>query len=678
MARYKTLVPITLLMVLLVGCKAPTPPSSEPKKDETKSSTPGPGKPGSDPTKPTTNNDLRNTFVVQPNDPYAKLKAAIADYRSWYGEQVRGFVNRHRLMVAAAINKSNRFRSALRVMYKQSNYGFYYFGAEGANERANVLQSFVLDLPSHALDNELYFTKSLVPEIEAQKKLVADYKALKDEKLSSPKSESLWKILRSPKAMTADELKAAFTRDGLTDSDAANIAALKSRTQKLFPLRETLNRAQIGLDIKLMRNFFVYSLSFKNVWLYEILKENKLNHKYQKLTTAALTASWAEVSKAKTFADGLRGLWPLDPQYERLRKALATYRKLAKGPQPKKLKISRNAVFRKGHANELIREVKARLALEGFYKGEVPYTRKFDAALVEAVTKYQASHAQLEDGKITKILLRSLNIPFEHRAKVIEINLERWRKTRVAYGDPLFFKVNLAAQRVELVKDQKVLRTHRVIVGSNKKDTDAEGKTDHINRTAMFSRPMTMVVLNPIWRVPPRIKKLELDKELEREPDYYEKNKFVVTTKPDGSEVVYQNPGPQNALGLVKFLFPNPHSIYMHDTPKRHLFKLPYRAFSHGCIRMDKPLDMARELFKLQGLLSEAEMKKILKSEKETVIKLKTKIPVHIEYYTVTVADDGTVEFHNDIYYYDRDWFREQRKKARLRTQNGVQLSNRP
>ncbi|MCA9522116.1 MAG: L,D-transpeptidase family protein [Myxococcales bacterium] len=676
MFRYKTLLPLITIAFLLGGCKAPTSSPNETPSTETKA--PTQNKPGSDP-KSQTGGDRRETpLVVSPLDPDRKLKLAIGDYFSWYGEQARGFINRHRLMVAAAINKSNRFRGALRVVYKQSNYGFHFFDAKGATERATILQQFVADLPSHALDNELYFTKTLIPELAAEKRLAAEYQALKDQPFSNPKSAALWAILRNPKRPTGDALKPLFTKANLTESDAALVAELKKRTLQLFALREKLNRAQIGLDIKLMRNFFVYSLSFKNVWLYEILKENKLNHKYQKLATAALMASWAEVTKAKSFADGLRRMWPQDPQYERLRKALATYRALSKGPQPKKLKIGRKTIYKKGQSHELIREVKARLALEGFYKGPKPYTRKFDTALVEAVTTYQASHAQLEDGKISKYILRSLNIPFEHRAKVIAINLERWRKSRVVSSDPRFFRVNLAAQRVHLYKDGKVIETHRVIVGSNRKDTDATGKTDHINRTAMFSRPMTMVVLNPYWRVPPRIKKLELDKELEREPDYYEKNKFTITTKPDGTEVVYQNPGPLNALGQVKFLFPNPHMIYMHDTPKRHLFKLPYRAFSHGCIRVDKPVDLARTLFKLDNLLTEEQLKKILKSEKETVIKLKTKIPVHIEYYTASVADDGTVEFHNDIYYYDRDWFREQRKKARLRTQNGVQLSNKP
>ena len=138
---------------------------------------------------------------------------------------------------------------------------------------------------------------------------------------------------------------------------------------------------------------------------------------------------------------------------------------------------------------------------------------------------------------------------------------------------------------------------------------------------------------------------------------FYEKNNYTVRVLEDGTEVVYQNAGPGNALGRVKFLFPNEHSIYMHDTAKKKLFKNRIRAYSHGCMRVHKALDLAEYLLERQGLMTAKELKAVLESKKERGVNLKEHIPVHIDYNTISVSENGDMMFLLDIYEYDKAFY---------------------
>jgi murein L,D-transpeptidase YcbB/YkuD len=128
----------------------------------------------------------------------------------------------------------------------------------------------------------------------------------------------------------------------------------------------------------------------------------------------------------------------------------------------------------------------------------------------------------------------------------------------------------------------------------------------------------------------------------------------VVETREDGSQLVYQKPGPWNALGLVKFLFPNDYSIYMHDTNRRDLFKNTIRAYSHGCMRVENALEMARFIFEKDGRLTSDKFDAVMKTRTERGFALRTKIPVHVEYNTVSVDDAGHMMFFLDVYKYDQ------------------------
>ncbi len=217
-------------------------------------------------------------------------------------------------------------------------------------------------------------------------------------------------------------------------------------------------------------------------------------------------------------------------------------------------------------------------------------------------------------------------------------------------------RVNIAGFTAVFFRDGVEARRHRVVVGNNEVGTQEEhGYRGYFNRTRLFSREMETIVLNPTWRVPNRIKEEELDPKLIEEPDYYERHNYSVAIRDDGTEEVVQGPGPGNALGLVKFLFPNEWSIYMHDTPKKRLFGRPVRAFSHGCMRTADALDLARWiLVDLEGMEPDR-FDKIVDSRETYGIALKTHIPVTIDYNTVGVHETGRMMFYADVYRFDRD-----------------------
>ena len=158
-------------------------------------------------------------------------------------------------------------------------------------------------------------------------------------------------------------------------------------------------------------------------------------------------------------------------------------------------------------------------------------------------------------------------------------------------------------------------------------------------------------MLNPVWNVPTRIVVYELEKEAEKNPDFYEKHGYIRRELSDGTVIIRQSPGPRNALGQVKLLFPNRHSIYMHDTPKKRLFRRTMRAFSHGCMRLHNPIDMAKFVLERDRGVTADDVDKVLKSELERGYSLKKPIPIHIEYNTIAFrAGEEMPIFLNDVY----------------------------
>lgn len=259
----------------------------------------------------------------------------------------------------------------------------------------------------------------------------------------------------------------------------------------------------------------------------------------------------------------------------------------------------------------------------------------FDAGLEELVRHFQSHHGITEDGIVGPETLRELNVSAEDRARQIAVNMERWRWMPEDLG-PGYVIVNIAAFRLDVIEGNRSVLTMKTVVGKE------------YTRTPFFAARIAEVIVNPWWNVPDSIAAKELWPKQRRDSSYFEREHMIVT-----NGRIRQRPGDWNALGRLKFNMPNGYDVYLHDTPAKSLFERPFRAFSHGCIRLEKPLDLALYLLRDQPLWDAAAIESAIEAGKERSIRLTNPQPVYVLYWTAWVGDDGHMEFHRD--HYERD-----------------------
>jgi murein L,D-transpeptidase YcbB/YkuD len=218
-------------------------------------------------------------------------------------------------------------------------------------------------------------------------------------------------------------------------------------------------------------------------------------------------------------------------------------------------------------------------------------------------------------------------------------NMERWRWLPPELGARHVI-VNVPEFRLRLVESGHVAHQTKVIVGRTE------------TPTPIFSDEMETVIVNPSWTVPPSILRKEFLPALAQDPYYAERRGFRVFRR-NGQISVQQPPGERNALGYIKFIFPNQHSVYLHDTPSRNLFGAERRAFSHGCVRVEQPFRLAEELLANDGAWSEKKLRGLV-GKGERHIRLRQTLPVHITYFTTAVDADGTLRTFEDLYGFNR------------------------
>lgn len=349
-------------------------------------------------------------------------------------------------------------------------------------------------------------------------------------------------------------------------------------------------------------------------------------------------------------------LIPAHPSYRRVMQALAAYRAMAAtGPFPD---VNIPVKYRAGMKTDNIIRIKERLAREGYF--EATLDALYDLYLMEAVKKYQANHGFEVTGLLEPRHMKSLNVPLQSRIEQLELSLQRWRESEVRDGGTLYVRVNIPEFMMEVWKGEERAFHNRVVVGNNNWDIDPGARVEgRINRTKLFSASIENVVINPRWNVPMRVRQVELDYDLLSQPDFLLKNNYVVEMLPDGREIVYQKSGEGNALGKIKFNFPNKYGIFMHDTNMKPFFKKEIRAFSHGCVRLDDPVPVAKFILAEASTVDpdsiDADLR--IREPDPHSIKLDVPVPIYIEYNSVGIDDDGLPMFFSDVYSYDRDYF---------------------
>lgn len=343
-----------------------------------------------------------------------------------------------------------------------------------------------------------------------------------------------------------------------------------------------------------------------------------------------------------------------------MQQALLKYRKIASdGGWPV---ISKGKPMKKGEQGERIALLRKRLFVTGDFSGKSTENEGiFDEELHNAVMRFQKRHGLKEDGVAGPETLKSINIPAEERIHQIEINLERLRNIGKDMGKR-FIRVNIAAFELEVVEDEDTVMTMKIIAGKP------------YWYTPVFSAEMTHLIFNPSWYVPKSIAVREILPKVRKEPDYLNSEGFKVyrdsgipgkevdVSAVDWSSVTSENfryrfvqpPGPRNPLGRIKFVFPNRFNVYLHDTPARLLFEKSSRAFSHGCIRIEKPVELAEYLLREDPSWTRQRMLAEIDNGIEMKVRLPSPVTVHILYLTAWVDKEGILHFRKDIYGRDR------------------------
>ena len=253
---------------------------------------------------------------------------------------------------------------------------------------------------------------------------------------------------------------------------------------------------------------------------------------------------------------------------------------------------------------------------------------------------FQQRHGLPANGVLDRATIEALNVPVEDRILQIELNLERWRWQGWEPGGRTIL-VNVPTFQLHAYEDGREALTMRVITGTGD------------SQTPVFAEEMDQVVFSPHWNVPANILETEVLPAIRRNPGYLASKNMEMVRSESGGVSVRQRPGPRNALGLVKFTFPNPFNVYLHDTPADALFARPRRAFSHGCVRLEKPEALARFVLAGAAEWSDAQIARAMRSGREQFVALKTPVPLRIAYFTTWVDADGTVRFAPDVYRHD-------------------------
>jgi murein L,D-transpeptidase YcbB/YkuD len=272
----------------------------------------------------------------------------------------------------------------------------------------------------------------------------------------------------------------------------------------------------------------------------------------------------------------------------------------------------------------------------------------FDQDLHLALKHFQDRHGIDGDGHLGESTLEELNHTVDERIGEVKLNMDRWRWLPHDLGK-MYILVNVAGFEMSVIENNRAIEEMNVVVGK-------PGWA-----TPIFADTLESIVVNPYWNVPTNIAKDEIIPAINADPGYLERNNMERTS--DGG--FRQRPGPKNALGEFKFLFPNKHDVYLHDTPADALFSRSSRAFSHGCIRLERPRDLAYLLGNKLARKTPEQIDRLAATGSEQWISVKRKIPVYVLYFTTWVDDDGTVRYHHDVYGIDKQFESQQVKFER-------------
>jgi murein L,D-transpeptidase YcbB/YkuD len=437
---------------------------------------------------------------------------------------------------------------------------------------------------------------------------------------------------------------ADFNDKSFKDIPLDSLITLISSDEKSSLVKESRVKE---LELLLTTTFFKYS---KKVYGGIAKNPNELDWfiPRKKKNYQILLDSLVDLNKGEKISE------PVNPYYHKLKEKLRDYREIyKKGGFP--LVVTTKKLLSIKQSDSCLLAVKQCLFLTGELKendGSIVFTDQ----LAKAVASFQHRMGLPESGKLNSQTITELNKPVAFRIKQMMVNLERLRWIPVKMESE-YLMVNIPEYRLHIIEDGQLAWTANVVVGKD------------VKQTTIFKGNISKIILNPYWNIPNSIIKAEIIPHIKENPNYLADNNMEVLSgnkvinpstidwdKYQGNVpfIIRQKPGLDNALGKMKFLFPNNFNIYLHDTPSKGLFSSSNRAFSHGCIRVENPNKLLMYLLRKDETWNEERVDSVLKADKEFEIQIKPTVPVYIVYFTSWVDNKGQLNFRNDIYNLDQ------------------------
>ena len=408
-----------------------------------------------------------------------------------------------------------------------------------------------------------------------------------------------------------------------------------------------------ALDLLLTDAFLLYASHLSNGRVNPVTVHSEWFIKNRKLDLVELLETALENGQIEETLGNLR---PQNAGYDEMKYHLLRYQSIMKlGGWPK---VSDGPLMRKGDRGTRVAAMRSRLILSADLDESTENDNElFNEALEQAVKDFQKRHGLEVDGMVGPETLSALNVPVEERIRQIKLNMERWRWLPNDFGSR-YVLVNIANFGLAIVEDGKVVLSMSGVVGKESR------------RTPVFSGKMTYMELNPYWNIPSRIVVEDLLPKIHEDPQYLVKENIRVfrgwkakareidPNSVDWSQIktknlpyrLRQEPGPSNALGRIKFMFPNKFEVYMHDTPAKQLFEKTKRSFSSGCIRIEKPIEMAEYLLREDQEWTREKLLTEIDGGKNQIVHIPEPIDVHVFYWTAWVDKDGAINFRDDVY----------------------------
>jgi len=466
------------------------------------------------------------------------------------------------------------------------------------------------------------------------------------------------------KRKKVNELFKAIDSDVTLNQNGNIRKQFKYLDQKIANTKKRVLQQELKLDLELSalyRTYIGYHISGGIDWW-------SFQKKLSYLRKRKIAANWATYNPKYNIADLMLN-YPLSHVLSVTTPSSFGYKKMIN--ELKRLKhvqaqggwkkTPASSQLRYGRSGSAVKKLKIRLQQEGDYTCK-EMSNRYDQCLKKAVKRFQKRHGLSSTGTINKYTRGKLNLSVDWKIKKLLLNIDRIKRLP-DQPENRYIMVNIPDFRLYYKENGQQKLTMRVIVG------------DKSHHTPIFSNEVSFIVLNPYWLIPDSIVQKEMIPKMLKNPKYLEERGYEVrkdyrfsrapidTSKIDWAKVLrtgqtkkykfMQPPGPKNALGKIKFKFPNRYAVYLHDTPTKRLFNKGQRAFSHGCIRIAEPKALLATFAKHERSVNYSSAKRILRGKEKKQLNLSQHVPVHIVYLTAWINTDGLLHYRSDVYNYD-------------------------